>query len=161
MTTAHPESRVAELVKVCFALPHEDDWPPVGSERLWAEPLGENRYRVDNTPWFATNLSADDVVEALAGDDGVLWATKRVEFSGRLTVRVIPLSESTTLAAIMATFAEFGVTGEGAGPAFRLVALDIPADADHAAILATLRAGQANGTWSYEEGCVTDAWLAL
>lgn len=118
-------------------------WPPVESERLRAQPLGENRYRIDNTPWFVRNLSADDVIEALA-DDGVLWATKKIESSGRLTVRVIPLSDGPAhdaLKAVMATFAELGAASEGAGPTYPVVALDIPPEADHAAILSTLRAG--------------------
>ena len=29
-----------------------DDWPPVGAERVWAVDLGDDRYRIDDAPWF-------------------------------------------------------------------------------------------------------------
>src|SRR4029077_13431760 len=84
-------SRTApEFVKVRFSLQRVDGWPPVESEGVWAEPLGGDLYRVDNTPWFIPNLGADDVVKALAGSDGVLWAIERERWAGRLTIRVIP-----------------------------------------------------------------------
>jgi hypothetical protein len=57
-----------------------------------AEPLRDDLYRVDNTPGSCAG-SADDVVKAVAGSDGVLWAIERVEWSGRHTVRVIVLRE--------------------------------------------------------------------
>jgi hypothetical protein len=166
MDASHSQPGENRLVKVRFSLPEDDDegWPPVTSEGLWAEPLGGDRYRIDNTPWFARNLSAHDIVEALADDDGVLWATKKVRSSGRLTVRVIPLGAGPLggdLQAVLDTFADLQVVGEGAAPAFHIVALDIPADADHREIVSRLRAGEENGSWEYEEGSVTDEWLAL
>jgi hypothetical protein len=29
-----------------------DGWPPVSSEGLWDETLGNDEVRIDNTPWF-------------------------------------------------------------------------------------------------------------
>ena len=161
----HDDPPARGFDKVRFALePDADGWPPVTSEGLWAEPLGAGRYRVDNTPWFVRNLSADDVVVATPDAEGVLWATRRIHFSGRMTVRVIPYRRGPLmgdLQAVLDTFAELGVTGEGAEPAYPIVALDIPADADLAPIVARLRRGHANGLWDYEEASVTDEWLEL
>lgn len=41
----------AEYVKVAFKLPRGDDgYPPVDWENLWAIPLSDGSYRVDNVP---------------------------------------------------------------------------------------------------------------
>ncbi len=152
------------FVKVRFKLEKDDEgWPPVESEGLWAEPLGEGRYRVDNTPWFVRNLAADDVVIVLAGNDDVLWATGRAEWSGRLTIRIVPSRDGPLHGdrqAVLDSFEVLGVTGEGIEH-YNMVALDVPADADLAAVKQLLRAGEADGRWDYEEGCVSEAWIAM
>ena len=153
-----------EFVKVRFKLQQDDEgWPPVESEGLWAEPLGGDRFRVDNTPWFARNLAADDVVIALAGSDGVLWATERTEWSGRLTIRIIPFSKGPlngSRQAVLDTFKPLGVSGEGIEE-YNMVALDVPTDADLAAVKRLVQAGEADGRWDYEESCVSDAWMEI
>lgn len=106
----------ADFVRVRFKLAiDEDGWTPVASEGLWAEPLGGDSFRIDNTPWFARNLAADDVVRPAAGDDGVLWATETVEWSGRMTIRVVPYSKGRLrgdMQAVLDGFEPLGVTGE-------------------------------------------------
>ena len=153
-----------DLVRVRFKLAiDEDGWPPVASEGLWAEPLGDGTYRIDNTPWFSRNLAADDVIRAVADDDGVLWATEKVEWSGRLTIRVIPFPEGPLrgdMQAVLDAFEPLGVTGEGIDQ-YRIIALDVPPDVDLRAVRDLLVAGAADGRWDYEEGCVSDVWLAL
>jgi len=52
-----------------------------------------------------------------------------------------------------------GVYGERAAQ-YRMVALDIEATAPLAAIVAALRKGVDDGSWEYEEGRVTQAWIA-
>lgn len=150
-------------VKVCFSLTVDGQgWPPVSSEGLWAEPLGDDEFKVDNTPWFVRNLATDDVVRALAGSDGVLWATERVRWSGRCTVRVIPRRDGPLAGdrqAVLELFAPLGVTGEGVEQ-YGMVALDVPPDVDLATVKATLNAGEADGRWYFEEGCVGDAWAS-
>jgi len=46
-------------------------------------------------------------------------------------------------------------------PTFKLVALDIPPTASLSEIEALPVEGEAEGRWSYEEGCIDDAWSAL
>lgn len=153
-----------DLVKVRFNLSHDaDGWPPVDSEGLWAEPLGDDRYRIDNTPWFVPNIAADDVVVALAGSDGELWATEKIHWSGRLTIRVIPFKAGSLHGdrqAVLDAFAPMGVSGEGVAQ-YGIVALDVPADADLGAVKRLLREGQADGRWDYDEGCVSPEWIGL
>ena len=153
----------AGFVKVRFSLQRVDGWPPVESEGVWAEPLGDDLYRVDNTPWFVRNLASNDVVKALAGSDGVLWAVEREQWSGRLTIRVIPSRTGPLQGdrqAVLDAFRPLGITGEGMGQ-YNIVALDIPPEADLRAAKDLLRTGEADGRWDYEEGCVTETWASL
>lgn len=163
-TADHPRPPGAGLVMVRFNLVRDPDgrapvegWPPpVESEGLWATPAGEGRYRVENTPWFARTVATHDVVEAVEYE-GVRWVMRGMEWSGRLTVRVAHPDP----AAVLEWFADLGVGGESAAPAYEIAALDIPADADFRAILARLRAGRSDGTWDYEEACVSTEWRSL
>lgn len=127
--------------------------PPVESEGLWASPVGEGRYRIENTPWFAMNTATRDVVEAVE-HEGTRWVMLKAHWSGHLTVRVSHRDP----AAVLDAFADLGVRGESAAPAYPIAALDIPPDADLRAIVARLRAGRADGTWDYEEACVSTEW---
>jgi hypothetical protein len=63
--------------------------------------------------------------------------------------------------AVLDAFAPFGVTGEGMASPVNMVALDIGPDAPLAALKALLVAGESNGSWHYEEGCVNDEWRRL
>jgi hypothetical protein len=134
-----------------------DGWPPpVDSEGLWASPLGEGRYRIVNTPWFAQTLATGDVVNAVEYE-GARWVMQKAHWSGHLTVRVAHSDP----AAVLDAFADLGVGGESAAPAYRIAALDIPPGADLHAIIGRLRAGRSDGTWDYEEACVSTEWREL
>src|SRR3954451_9133024 len=78
-------------VRVRFALERDQDgWPPAESEGLWAEPVEGGLYRIDNTPWFARGVAADDLVEAQPDVEGMLWFIQVRKPGGRTVVRVIP-----------------------------------------------------------------------
>jgi hypothetical protein len=157
-----PDDGNDDRVKVRFKLQADSDgWPPAESEGLWAEPIGGDEYRIDNTPWFVNKVATDDIVRALAGSDGVLWAVGSVRWSGRLTIRVIPRAEGPLrgdLEAVVDAFSVHGVTGEGIKE-YGVVALDIPAEVDFPSIKGLLMAGEADGRWYYDEGRVNDEWL--
>ncbi|HEX2212988.1 MAG TPA: DUF4265 domain-containing protein [Mycobacterium sp.] len=154
-----------DMVKVRFLLPRDDEgWPPAESEGLWAEPMGDDLYRIDNTPWFVRNLSQDDIVKALAGSDGVLWAVEKVEASGRQTVRVIARSDGPLRGdpvAVRESFESLGVPCEVMQQPVRMAALDIPSEVRSRDVKALLVERQADGWWDFEEGCVTQEWLAI
>jgi hypothetical protein len=154
-----------DLVHLVFPLDvDEDGWPPVASERLWAEPVGGDTYRVDNTPWFVRDVAADDIVRAVAPDDGS-WPVfvEKVRWSGNLTIRVLPFPAGAlegSLQAVLDLFEPLGAYGEGAGT-YPIVALTVPPAAAVAEIHALLMQGKREGWWDVEEGCVDEAWLSL
>lgn len=120
---------MSDPVKIRFALdPDEDGWPPAESEGVWAVPLGGHLYRVDNTPWFARGVAAEDIIEARVDGDGVAWFVRVRERGGRIVVRVIPRVDGPlggSLRSGSERFASLGVGGEGMSSPVNMVALDI------------------------------------
>jgi hypothetical protein len=154
-----------ERVEIAIPLEQDEDgFPPMANEYLWAEPLADGNYRLASVPWFARPLAVDDVVRATRDDDGGLRFVERLHWAGHLTIRVAPNPDGPApedLQPLIDAFATVGVRGEGAMPAYPIVALDIPPDADLPAIKALLLEGEAEGRWYFEEGCVGNAWIAL
>jgi Domain of unknown function (DUF4265) len=152
-----------QFIKVIFKLLQDDDgWPPAGSEGLWAVPVTPDVVRLDNTPFFARGVATGDLIRVRRNDDGQLQADERLQWSGHCTIRIIvfrdgPLSGSRQR--VLDMFAPLGVTGEGIEK-FSLVALDVPPDADIAAVKRLLHEGEHHGWWEYDEGCISNAWEA-
>ncbi len=57
-------------------------------ETLWAFDLGQDQYKLDNTPWYAYGVSTGDVIEAERQEpDGFPLFKRVVATSGYRTVR--------------------------------------------------------------------------
>ena len=75
-----------DLVKVCVELPHH--WWLKG-ESFWAQPLGNDRYRLENVPFCAYDLNFGDVVLATADSEELKPEIGAVvERSGHQTLRI-------------------------------------------------------------------------
>ena len=150
-------------MKVHFRLAtREDGWPPVSVESLWAVDLGDGTVRLDNTPWFVRGVASDDVVRVEVDEDGLRWAGETVRASENCTIRLIVMKDGGSTAArqsVLEVFHRLGTTGEGIEQ-YRMVALDVPPEADLPRIRKLLEHGAAKEWWHWEEGCVTVAWRA-
>jgi hypothetical protein len=138
--------------------------PAAPSARTALRCSGAEQYELDNVPWFARGVAFGDRVRAELDKNDILGVHERVSRSGRYTVRVIPLGDEPAaeqLQMIVVAFSPLGAECEGALPAFKLVALDIPPTARLAETKAVLRDGEVGGRWGYEEGCVDARWTAL
>lgn len=62
--------------------------PDGGLETLWADDLGGGRYRLDNVPFFARDVSLGDVVAAAPDASGLPVMTAVLEKSGNRTLWV-------------------------------------------------------------------------
>src|SRR5687768_9315146 len=65
-------------------------------ETLWADELGDDRYRLDNLTWYAYGLSLGDIVHATRNESGMLVFQRVVEKSGNRTMRLILETDETT-----------------------------------------------------------------
>lgn len=150
-------------VKVHFRMDiDEQGWPPASVESLWAVDLGDGTARLDNTPWFVRGIASGDIVAVEPDDEGVLWAGQTVQPSQNCTIRLIVLKDGGSVAAresVLKAFHRLGTTGEGI-ERYRMVALDVPPEADLPKIRKLLEHGAEQGWWHWEQGCVTAAWKA-
>jgi hypothetical protein len=48
-------------IKVLVHTPSQDGYPPEEWEGLWAAPFGAEHFKIDNIPFYAKNLSCDDI----------------------------------------------------------------------------------------------------
>ena len=109
----------APLAKVAFPI----EVGEATTETLWALNLGEGRYQLDNTPWFAYGVSWQDVVEAVPEAEGGFPVFRRVvQKSGHRTLRTA-LPESAT-EAFLEEIKGLGCSFEGANREF--IAIDVP-----------------------------------
>jgi hypothetical protein len=107
-------------------------------ETLWARPLGDHLFALDNTPLLAYGLSWQDVIEARAHTpDGFPEFVRVARKSGHRTVRVIldpPANVSAASQAVLDGLRDLGCSYEGAN--HRFIGVDIPPAVD----LMTVRA---------------------
>jgi len=131
-------------------------YPPYEGESLWVEALGDDLYRIDNTPVYVLDLSFGDVVrasrDALTSQLIFQGVEKR---SGHPTFRVIPNEnmERSADQLIQLLKSAWGCRTE-VDPR-GITALDVPSvDRDSAnAIRGIIEGGVDEGVWSREIGC--------
>ena len=74
------------LTKIYIDLPNH--WA-IGGEALWAEPLGNDTYKIENVPFYAYGLNFQDIVQAIPLLDGLKpQVTTLIKPSGHRTFRV-------------------------------------------------------------------------
>ena len=95
-------------------------------ETLWAIDLGDDRYRLDNTPWYAYGISWHDVVEAHTDEGGQLQFVQVISKSGNRTVRIASKEPFTDV--LLENIVSLGATYEGANR--RYIGINIPQDVD-------------------------------
>ncbi len=135
------------LVKVVIDLNDES----YGVESLWAEPVRAGQYRLRNVPFMAYGYSELDVVNA---DEvaGQLHVTGVAERGGHSTYRVFltePMNDE-AFGALWEPLRQLGCTYERANN--RLIAIDVPPDADVYAVYMTLERAEETKLWEFEEG---------
>lgn len=137
------------LVKVFINL-QPADWHQYNTESVWAKPLGENLYQIRNVPFYAMELSHDDVVYASLADD-VLIAQTVEGRGGHSTYRFIVMDGITDeqWAPYWHLLEEIGCTYERGGA--RLFAVDVPPRTDIYKVYELLDAGEKAGVWGFQE----------
>lgn len=116
--------------KVLFRVPDEDGTANV--ETLWATNLGEDKYRIDNSPFYTCGVSWLDVVFApFDKNEGFPTFQKVVSKSGHRTLRVVfdpPVEKGNPSDELLQGLVSRGCTYEGANPKY--IPIDVPPGVD-------------------------------
>jgi uncharacterized protein DUF4265 len=122
------------------------------TEALWAERVGDGRFRILNSPFFLFGISAEDIVEAKEAEDGFKFQSI-ISRGGHSTYRVFIQGGRTISApdfqAYWKPISQLGATFENANDHF--VSVDIPPGKDVAAIYKLMQKGEQEGVWTFEE----------
>lgn len=136
------------LTKVHVDLPHH--WA-TGGEAFWATDLGDDRFRLENVPFYAYDLNFHDVVEAKAAAPDLKPSILRVvERSGHRTLRIFfaeNVPEENRLERLR-SLKDLNVSFERCNR--RYFALDLEPEADAAIVEARLQQWTGEGVAEYE-----------
>ena len=139
-----------ELVKIAFKLAQDEDgYPPVDYEFLWARPLQNGNYIIDNIPFYVTGISAEDEVSTV-NNDGILSFNDMIVASGISTFRIIP-ADSSTIDAVRKDIEMLGCKSE-CDAKIGLIAAEISASKSINPFLDYLIDGKEKGFLDFDEG---------
>lgn len=138
--------------RVAFPLKRDEEgYPPADWEHLWARPIGDSLFEIDNTPFFARGVSFRDVV--LAERQGGLNVFREVvRRSGHRTLRAI-LFDQTLTSALREQLRMVGCETE-LSHIPGLIAIDAPPSVALSRVRGLLDEGENAGHWEYEEAAV-------
>ena len=143
---------MTEHRRISFRLEKDEDgYPPSDYERLWATPLPNGNYRIDNIPFFVMGISADDEV-SVESEGEELFFKDLVKPSGISTFRVIPSDQSVSenvRADIMALGGKSEYNRE-----VGVIAVEIPASSRIHPFLDYIVEEQEKGALDFEEGAL-------
>jgi hypothetical protein len=116
--------------KVLFRVPEDDGSAQV--ETLWATSLGNDEYRLDNSPFYAYSVSWEDVVFApFDPAEGRATFQQVVKKSGNRTVRVIfdpPVQDGNESDQVLQGLVGLGCSYEGASRGYMSINIPPPVD---------------------------------
>jgi hypothetical protein len=111
---------------VFFRIRNEDGTENV--ESLWAQDLGQDRYRIDNCPFYACGVSLHDIVHAPRDPgSGIATVDQVLSKSGNRTIRLFfarAVAPGNSSARILEALVSLGCGYEGADRHF--IAVNIP-----------------------------------
>ena len=124
------DSKGSPASKVLFRVP--DDEGGYDVEVLWAVPLGDDRYQLDNSPFYAYDVSWQDTVVARFDDDEGFPTFESVAVkSGNRTVRVrfdVPIASGNASDSVVQGLVALGCRFEGANAIYLSVIVPTAVD---------------------------------
>ncbi|MEQ9103046.1 MAG: DUF4265 domain-containing protein [Imperialibacter sp.] len=136
------------LVKLHIDLPNH--WG-TGGESMWAEPLGNDLYRIENVLFYAYGLNYQDIVRATADSEDLKPEVRElVTDAGHRTFRVIfeRTLDKAEQETILDSLNGLGITYERATQSY--VALDMEPSGDYQATMDQLAKYEEQGLLEFE-----------
>jgi hypothetical protein len=145
-----PQDASSGFVKIVIPL-DADAWHGHATESVWATEVGNGKYRIENVPFYAMELSFGDVVRA-APKDGSLQFDCVASRGGHSTYRVITRdgADDSQVRSALSDLNSNGASYER--DTANLLAVDIPKVTDVPRIYRILEDKEKTGVWDFEEG---------
>lgn len=141
-------------VKITLPL-NSAEWHGHETETLWASPLSKYQYQIQNVPFFAKGVSRFDVVNAIAGVDGLVFKSV-AKGSGHSTVRLVSEASPDSMAFLAKAVSELQSAGcaleKGSVSDVTVYAVDVPPNVDFDQIVASLEKWSTSGYCDWEMG---------
>ena len=137
-----------------FRLEVIDDWPPVSAESLWVEPIGDGKFRIDNSPFFVRNIAVGDLVEGAEVLDEPVKFVGKISSGGHSTVWVITLNDKIG-ESLKGGIRELGCHVEGS-PWPSLISIDVPSGSHLGELHRLLREVASTGQIEFVDACVVE-----
>lgn len=135
--------------KVLFRVPEDDGSAQV--ETLWATAVGDDQYKLDNSPFYAYSVSWEDIVYAPYDPSEEQHTFLRVvKKSGNRTVRVVfdpPVQDGNASDKVLQGLVSLGCSYEGARRNY--IAINVPPQVQLSDVREYLIAHQAN--WEHAD----------
>lgn len=140
-----------ELVRIAFSL--DSDIEGIETERLWAKPLANGTFLLDNSPFHAYGVSYMDVVNADSTSDGFAFAGVASR-GGHSTyrIRLPPAKSHGYFLEFWSRLGELGCTYEGTSDDARLYSIDVPPSTSVQSVFGILSDWEEAGICDFEEG---------
>ena len=152
-----PAEESIEMVKVVFRF-FSDLFDKEMIETMWCMPLDAELglYQLDNIPFYAPLMAADDVIFAEKDDSegGMLAFKKVVESSGNSTIHIVRMEESNSIESILKPVFDLGCNFEGINENY--LALDVPSDIQYKEIRKILDTLEGNDIIGFVESCLSE-----
>lgn len=149
-------SRPPHEQKMLYKLESDDDgYPPVSIEGLWVQRLTGGTVVLDNIPFYAKGIAPGDELAVAIEASGDVWFQGLVR-SGGASVFRIHASSDAEISKIREELLDLGLPSE-VDIGVRLIAVEVPADADIRPVLDYLVLGQEAERFDFEEGALRHA----
>ena len=122
----------------------------IARESIWVKPVGAH-YQVDNIPFFAPGIAANDIVSAEA-ENGELHFEELITPSGHSTIQVV-MFEMEEKDRITRQIEHLNCSWEGFK---RMIAIDIPVSLEYKPVKDFLESEQNKQVLDYKEACLSD-----
>lgn len=138
--------------KVIFRLEKdEDDYPPNDYEGLWATPVENGHYSVDNIPFFVRDISPGDII-SIKDEEGKLFFDSVVAASTSSVIRVIVYDEG-NVPMLRDSLHNLGCETEQSHIA-NLISVEIGQEVDFDTVTHFLNEGENRDEWEYETASI-------
>lgn len=142
-------SLAGKVKMLCRLEPDADGYPPVSVEGLWVQPLSSGTVVLDNIPFYAKGIAPGDELVVSANANGEAWFQSLAKSGGRSVFRIHTESDQ-QVAKIREELLDLGMPSE-VDRKSRLIAVEVPADADIRPLLDYLVVGQDSLRFDFEE----------